>query len=178
MSHSTLQPILDRPYDGEKDARVSLPEEESFDALEAVSLPKDLELAVIEPQHNDRHIDVALADFLRELGRVHIAHVRARDDEVHLGPLAPEDAERVASGRNPSEERRFAWAGLQELTEHPFVQVPVLGEDEGLVQGRDEEDMTHLLPHETAEAGGPRAEAFGKIDRTLHELSLLGWTGD
>jgi len=92
--------------------------------------------------------------------------VSRADDEAQL--------ERLPAGRDVCELRGVTQIQVEELGEDQLAEVAVLGEDEGVVEARDQENVLHVVGHQVLEpALTAPVVPLGSLPRTrrAHQLS-------
>ena len=144
--------VLDELDDREEDPHVALPEEDAVQLPGVVAGREVGQRARVVGEERHRGPPSAeLPDSASELERAHVADVEGRDDEVEVR-LDLEEREGLRSGRDARDARDVSEVQLLRLGEDPLVELAVLGEDEGVVQAGDDEDVVDPVGHEPLES--------------------------
>ena len=147
--------VLDRLDDRRDQAHVSLPEEDPVERRRPGG--GDLrDLAHVVGQRHDRRLQPRLAEPARELRRRHVAQVGRGDDEVIPRPLA-RPRQRLLRRGDVGDGGGRADVQVEELLEDDLLELAVLGQDEGVVQARHEQDVPHPEPRQVRKARQPVA---------------------
>jgi hypothetical protein len=126
---------------------VPVPDEDAIEACAVfVSFGEQRELVVVVQQEQHREVGSLLLDAVPELERRHLIDTHRQDDHVvamplqHLEGLFPEGHGRHA--------RRNREVELVVLAEDQLGELALSLEDEGVIHGRDEKDLAHLVVHQ------------------------------
>jgi hypothetical protein len=170
---SEVAAVLDILDDGQQDPDVALPQEDALQLGRVVTRNEVLELARIVGQQDDGRIQPGLPQPADQLEDVHVPEVEAGDDEI-VPLLFSGERQRPFTGRDVRELRGVPQIEIEELGEDQLAEVAVLGQDEEVVQARDQQDVLHVKGHQLLKPDLPAAVvSLGSLSRTgwVHRLS-------
>ena len=97
-------------------------------------------LAHVVRERHHRGVDSRLAKSPCQGGRRHVSERGRRDDQVEPRSIARERERGVDAG-HMRDSRRMPYVEVEELLQNDFVELAILGEDERVVQARNEQDV-------------------------------------
>ncbi len=104
-------------------------------------------VAHVVGERDDRRVDAGLAQPLRERNRRDLADAGRRDDQVVADAIRRQRQGGLDRG-HVRDARRVPHVEIEKLFEDDLVQLAILGEDERVVQTRNQQDVVDAEPRE------------------------------
>src|SRR6266542_4059904 len=143
--------ILDGLDDRREKPHVPLPEKNAVEGRRPAGGLQLPDFVHVVGQRDDRSLYSGFPKLAGEGDRRCVPDVGRRDDEVVAGPI-PSQRERLFRRRHVGDRRRRTHVQVEKLLEDDLLQLAVLGEDERVVQARNEQDVADPEPGQVREA--------------------------
>ena len=159
--------VLDVLHHRDKDASVTLPEEDALDVGLRMARNEIRDLAVVVRQHHYRHPQTGVLDLARQFRGIHVHDVQVADDEVETRFLE-RHLQRLFPTRNVGDTGNLVLLQLQRFADEQLVQASVLAQDERVVEAGNQQDVVHPERHQVLES----------VEETLGGWRRIGgWPG-
>ena len=152
--------VLDVLDHRDQNAGRALPQENPVDVRDRVLGDKGFDLAIIIGEDDHGDVEPGVFDFMGQSRRVHVSHMKVRDDQVEAR-LGAHQSQRFRPARNMRDAGHVAEVKFERFADQQFVEAAVLAQDEGIVEAGYQENV---LDPEGLQLFKTFEESFG-VDR-------------